>query len=140
MQLEMNFVIAKETDYIELGYFNKLLIDSGGSINDMTVSELEQRMLHFITTDYNAIFFEVEGVRVGYALVSKKRDPLFIRHFLILPEYRRKGYGHTAFNKLISFFEVKNVVLTVLSNNEIGKIFWKCCGLEPYEIVMHYGE
>lgn len=138
MQKELNLIIAKETDYIELGYLNKQLINSGGSINNMTLFELEQRMLHFITTDYWAIFFEVDGIHIGYTLVSKEKNPLFIRHFLILEEYRRKGYGRIAFNKLISFFDVKDIKLTVLANNDVAKKFWKCCGLKPYEIVMHY--
>ncbi len=130
--------IAREEDYLVLGLFNKILIDSGGSINSMSLSELQNRMLHFIKSDYYAVFFEVDGVHVGYALVTKEKNPMFIRHFLILPEYRRKGYGLMAFNQMLSFFHVKSIDLTVLSQNSIGQKFWKRCGLKPYEIVMRY--
>lgn len=134
----VELIIAGEDDYLELGLFNKILIDSGGSINDMSVPELQKRMLQFIMSDYYAVFFEAEGIRVGYALVTKDRNPMFIRHFLVLPQYRRKGYGLMAFRQLLSLFDVKNVNLTVLSQNKIGQLFWQHCGLKKYEILMHY--
>ena len=140
MQERLNFIVAQQDDCVELAQFNKELIDSGGSKSYLTLPELQERMKVFLSTDYYAIIFEVDGKHIGYTLVTKQKDPMFIRHFLVLPEYRRKGYGHAAFLKLLSFFNIDKIDLTVLYNNEIGRRFWNHCGLKPYEIVMHYRE
>lgn len=134
----LKLTIAGAEDCLELGLFNKILIDSGGSNNNMSTKELQERMLHFITTDYYAVFFDVDGVHIGYTLVTKKKTPMFIRHYLILPQYRRRGYGLKAFNQLLSFFQVDSIDLTVLCSNTVGQKFWQRCGLKPYEIKMHY--
>ena len=113
----LNLKIAGVEDYLELGLYNKILIESGGSVNDMNIADLQERMRQFIRTDYYAVFFEINGVRVGYTLVSKEKNPMFIRHFLILPQYRRNGYGLMAFKQLLSFFQVLKLSFDLIDLN-----------------------
>lgn len=138
MPKEVNFIVASEENCVELAIFNKCLVDSGGSYNTMSIQELEKRMFGFLESGYMAVIFEVEGVHIGYALIDINKNPMFIRHYFIIEEYRRQGYGTAAFNKLIVFLEVDRVDLTVLASNDIGFKFWTSCGLTPYEVVMHY--
>jgi RimJ/RimL family protein N-acetyltransferase len=138
MQKEVNFIISSEKDCYELACFNKALIDDGGSNNTMTFEELENRMHKFLSEGYIAIIFEVDKAHIGYTLVDRSKTPIFIRQFFIAKQFRRKGYGSTAFNKLIDFLNIDKVDLSVLASNNIGYKFWTKCGFASYEIVMHY--
>ena len=138
MHEELNFIVASYENCTELAFFNKCLIDDGGSYNNLSLQELESRMYDFISSGYTAIIFEVGNKNIGYALIDTKKSPIFIRHYFIAQPFRRKGYGKTAFNKLIDFLGVNKIDLSVLANNDIGYNFWISCGLVPYEIQMHY--
>lgn len=104
----------------------------------MSIQELEKRMYKFILSGYKAIIFEADGVHIGYTLIEVNRTPIFIRHFFIIKEYRRQGYGTAAFQKIIYNLNVDALDLSVLISNSIGYKFWKSCGLMPYEVFMHY--
>lgn len=136
----MELILEKATisDSKILASLNKMLIDDGGSINSMSEAELEERMKQFLTSDYLAYFFIVDQTIVGYTLVNIARTPLFIRHFYIIKEFRRKRYGTQAFKSVVEALNAKEVDLTVLVKNEIGYKFWVSCGLIPHEITMHY--
>jgi hypothetical protein len=138
MPKNLSLIIASHNDSAELASFNKSLIDDGGSNNNMSTSELEMRMKRFLSDEYLAIIFEVEGKRIGYALINKSACPVFIRHFFISKENRRKGYGKEAFNQIIRLLDVDEVDLNVLYSNSEGYQFWGSCGLAPYEIHMQY--
>ncbi len=136
----MKLVLKKATltDSKDLARFNKNLIDDGGCINSMSEIELEGRMKQFLELDYLAYFFIVDNKKIGYVLVNVRQKPFFIRHFYIIKEYRRKGYGTMAFNRLVEILDISEIDLTVLVQNEIGYKFWISCGLIPHEITMHY--
>lgn len=138
MKHELSLIIATAANCPELASFNKDLIDCGGSNNSMSVEELENRMHDFISSGFIALIFEVEGIHVGYTLIDKNKNPVFIRHFFIAEEYRRRRYGTKAFKKIVEFFAVEKIDLTVLCSNEVGYKFWTQCGFSPYETVMHY--
>lgn len=135
---ELKLIVALDKDCLELASYNKLLIDDGGSNNNMAIAELELRMHQLISEGYLAFIFEVENEHIGYALIDNNQTPIFIRQFFVKKQFRRKGYGKKAFNQILTFFDVQNVNLSVLSSNEIGYQFWQNCDLVPYEIIMHY--
>lgn len=138
MPKEINLIEASKENCIELAYLNKQLNDDGGCNNNMSVQELEKRMHKFLLSGYKAIIFEANGVHIGYTLIDINRTPVFIRHFLIIGEYRRQGYGTAALKKIIYYLKVDELDLSVLISNNIGYKFWKSCGLTPYEVLMRY--
>ena len=137
-EINLSITIATEKDCAELGIMNRAMADDGGANNNMTVLELQERMKKFMKTNYIAVFFVVNGERVGYALIDKTCNPMFIRQFFIKSEFRRKGYGTAAFKEILRYFNIDQISLSVLKSNTIGQKFWDSCGLIPYEIVMHY--
>ena len=139
MQQEVKLIVATDEHYAELAFFNKCLIDDGGCNNDMSLQELECRMREFISSeDYVLVIFEVGNKHIGYTLINKNKMPMFIRHYFIAKEFRRKGYGSSAFAKLVDYLKVDKIDLSVLAHNEIGFKFWQRCGFTPYETIMHF--
>ena len=66
-----------------LARMNKCLIEDERSSNPMDLSQLANRMKGFIEGDYDAYFFKDEDVTVGYALVDRTAEPLYLRQFYI---------------------------------------------------------
>ena len=94
-----------------LAQYNRMLIEDEKADNLMGTPELEQRMIEFLNSDYQAFFFEEEGKRVGYALVNMTKNPLYLRHFFICREERRKGYGKNAFFALLDYLNTDEIDL-----------------------------
>jgi predicted GNAT family acetyltransferase len=138
MKNELQLVLSAENDCDELGELNKAFIDDGGSINNMHIEELKSRMHWFIQNGFVALIFEVDGHHVGYALIDTNQTPIFIRHFFVKKSFRRRGYGTSAFVKIVEHFNANAINLTVLCSNEIGNKFWAKCGLVAYETVMYF--
>ncbi len=134
----MNVRKCELKDAEMLAILNKQLIDGEKSDNSMNVKELEERMKSFLTTDYQACFFEVDDNIVGYALVKTTCTPLYLRQFLIDRKYRRQHYGTEAFHSLMDYFCVDNIDIEVLSWNEAGKRFWESCGFSEISRYMRY--
>lgn len=140
MQNKVNLIIASEDDCAELATFNKSLIDDGGANNTMSLQELDIRMYELLASGYIAIIFELDGEHIGYTLIDTNKTPMFVRHYYIAKKFRRKGYGTSAFKKLIDFLKIDKIDLSVLVSNDAGYKFWESCGLTPYEVFMHYRE
>ena len=127
-------------DVPKLAVLNKQLIDDEKSNNTMTISELENRMNEFLTTEYSAYFFIVNSQIIGYALVKKTVEPVYLRQFLIDRNYREQHYGKQAFQMLLQYLGLKRIDIEVLPWNQIGYSFWKNCGFKEISIAMRYEE
>jgi len=125
-------------DVPQLAFFNKQLIEDEKSNNPMSIEELEERMTGFLNTEYDAYFFLVDEVVVGYALVKKTCTPLYLRQFLIEREYRRKHYGREAFRTLLEYLGVERMDIEVLPWNERGMRFWESCGFKEISRYMRF--
>lgn len=125
-------------DVSQLALLNKQLIEDEQSNNPMTVKELEERMDGFLNTEYNAYFFFVENVVVGYALVKYTCTPLYLRQFLIAREHRQKHYGAEAFRLLLEYLGVDKLDIEVLPWNERGLRFWESCGFKEISRYMRF--
>jgi len=117
-------------DVNQLALLNKQLIDDEKSDNPMNIKELEERMISFLTSSYDAYFFVIEENIIGYALVKNTCTPLYLRQFLIDRNYRKKHYGTKAFNALMEYLNVDSIDIEVLSWNERGILFWESCGFQ----------
>jgi hypothetical protein len=65
---------------------------------------------------------------MGVARILMNFEPLYLRQFLIIEEYRRRYYGEQAFQMLLSYLKTDSVDIEVLSNNYQGVRFWEKMG------------
>ncbi len=137
---ELRMEIKKCTleDVSQLAVLNKQLIEDEQSNNSMTVEELEERMIGFLNTEYDAYFFILEEVVIGYALVKHTCTPLYLRQFLIAREYRQRHYGTEAFHVLLGHLRVERMDIEVLPWNERGMQFWESCGFKEISRYMRF--
>ena len=124
----MEIVRCTASDAGQLAVLNRQLIEDEGSDNPMTIEELETRMKGFLETGYDAYFFTLQGEVIGYALVSTKAAPLYLRQFFIGRDHRREHRGTEAFRLLMGELETDSVDVEVLSWNEPGARFWESLG------------
>ncbi len=121
-----------------LAKMNKQLIEDEKHDNKMSEEQLKERMNKFISSDYNAYFFERGSDVVGYALVNNRQNPPYLRHFFICREFRRRGYGKLAFENLLKLLGADTIDIEVMVWNEPGKGFWKSLGFEERSIYMRF--
>ena len=117
-----------------LAEMNQQLIQDSGHRNPMTLPELQDRMLSFLSSDYTAVLFILDEKQVGYALFQPREDDLYIRQFFVRRAHRREGVGKKAFNVLKSEIlpPEKRLVLSVLCQNSIALEFWRSVGFQDY--------
>ena len=125
-------------DVSVLARMNKCLIEDERSSNPMNLSELTERMKGFIEGDYDAYFFKDGETIVGYALVDRTSNPLYLRQFYIAREQRRKHYGKSAFQALLEYLGTDTIELDVLPWNEAGVAFWKSLGFSEQYVVLRF--
>lgn len=65
-------------------------------------------------------------------------EPLYLRQFMIIQEYRRRHYGEQAFQMLLSCLKTDSVDIEVLSNNYQGVKFWEKMGFVERHKYMCY--
>ena len=124
----LNVLDCTPNDAEALARLNRMLIEDEKAENTMTLSQLEQRMADFLSSQYRAFFFEAGGKRVGYALVDMSKTPLYLRQFFICRESRRMGYGKTAFHSLLERLQTAEIDIDVYVWNHGGVSFWKSLG------------
>lgn len=119
---------ATQSDCGLLARLNRQLIIAEGSDNPMDEAQLATRMLGFLAGSYQAWLFVVADAVVGYALVDMGRDPVYLRHFMIVDTLRRRGYGRHAFGLLHVQLGAIPLSLDVLQTNPNGLAFWQSLG------------
>jgi GNAT superfamily N-acetyltransferase len=136
----MNIVKCGTNDIPTLAMLNKQLIEDEQHENLMSIDELAKRMEEFINGEYEALFFEDQGHIIGYALVKKACYPMYLRHFFICRDERRKGLGTSFFRDLLKYLKTETIDIEVLSWNNNGIHFWESVGFKPRSIYMRYTE
>ena len=134
----MEIVKCSLADCTKLAVLNKQLIEDEGHDNPMDVLQLEQRMLQFLSNDYSAYYFMENDRVIGYGLVQESVQPLYLRHFFICRDCRRRGFGRRAFHALLAVLGVDTIELDVLDSNERGKAFWQSLQFQPRLIRLRY--
>jgi RimJ/RimL family protein N-acetyltransferase len=95
-------------------------------------------MKEYLARGDRAYTFQAQGVVAGYALVIADRTPLYLRHFYICRDARRRGYGTAAFYALLEALNTETIDLDVFVWNERGKAFWSSLGFAPRATIMRY--
>lgn len=123
-----------------LAELNHQLIRDEGHRNPMTVSELEERMRGWLTTAaYEGVVFEAESGVVAYALYRRLgEEGIYLRHFFVVRERRRRGVGRAAIKILREqvWPRDKRLVVEVLWHNTPGIHFWKAVGFGAYSLAL----
>jgi predicted acetyltransferase len=134
----MNFRRATLTDCALLAELNHQLIRDQGHRNPMTVTELEQRMLGWLQSEYSAIIFEDGRETVSYALYREQAEEIYLRQFFVIRSHRRRGIGRQAIELLRSQIWPGNKRLTVevLVKNTDALAFWRSVGYADYSLML----
>ncbi|OBR46978.1 GNAT family N-acetyltransferase [Paraburkholderia tropica] len=138
----MNFRFAVAQDARLLAPLNAQLIRDEGHRNSMTVDQLEQRMASWLARgEYEAVIFGQAGATTGYALFCRKDGHVYLRQFVVAPDFRRRGVGRCALNWLWTnaWKDVDRLRIDVLAGNREGQAFWRSVGFQPYCLTMEMG-
>ena len=121
-----------------LARLNHQLIHDEGHRNPMSLTELEARMRGWLDGLYEAHIFSVEAETVGYVLTRTEADYVFVRQFFILSEFRRRGFGRSAFQWMLEnvWKDSPRLRLEVLIGNKSGIAFWHSLGFSDYCLTM----
>jgi predicted acetyltransferase len=134
----LNYRKARPQDATLLARLNRELIEDEGHTNPMSISELTERMRHWLATTYAGIIFEDERGLVGYALYQDEATQIYLRQFFVVRERRRCGLGRQAMN--ILFNEVwprdRRLTVSALWHNEPAVAFWKAMGYREYSLTL----
>jgi predicted acetyltransferase len=129
---------ATSDDVPLLAAFNQQLIEDEGHCNRMTLPELEQRMQHWLQSEYQAILFEHGSVPVAYALYREEPDMISLRQFFVARQHRRSGVGRQAIQLLQTevWPPAERIRVEVLVDNRRAYDFWKAVGFADYAITL----
>ena len=137
---------ATQLDLPLLAAMNRRLIEDEGSRNPMDEEALRVRMAGWMRRRvYHFDLLVLEREAVGYAAYQVRREQyepartnVFLRHFYIEREYRRRGLGRAAFALLVQtrFPADASVDLNVLADNLAGQRFWASVGFAPFYTAM----
>ena len=121
-----------------LAQLNHQLIRDEGHRNPMSLAELEARMKGWLDGQYEAHIFSVEAETVGYVLTRTEAEYVYVRQFFILPGYRRRGLGRSAFHWMLDkvWKDSPRLRLDVLTGNKDGITFWRSLGFSDYCLTM----
>jgi ribosomal protein S18 acetylase RimI-like enzyme len=119
-----------------LAELNRQLIEDEGSLNRMTLVELEARMRAWLRAEYRALLFTVDGATVAYALFRPSDDGIHLRQFFVVRAHRRRGYGLRAIALVRERFVPRDMCmdLDVLIHNERAIAFWRACGFREHAV------
>ncbi|MBT3342638.1 MAG: GNAT family N-acetyltransferase [Gemmatimonadetes bacterium] len=118
---------------------HRLVVDQGSQPPSINI--LRDRFAHWLETDEWSIHLFLLGDNVvGYAAHQTQADHynpdqevVFVRHFYIDRDHRRKGIGTTAFAALRDHLATDlPISLEVVASNPDGLRFWESLGFSPY--------
>ena len=134
----MEYRKASIADAAELARLNSDLLNDEGHRSNLSVPQLEARMLKYVDDGHIAFIFSDHSGTVGYALFRDDNHDVFLRQFFVVDRARRKGIGREAFNWLCEnvWADAERVTLNVLLHNQPGMDFWRSVGLDDYCMMM----
>jgi len=120
-----------------LTWMNRELFEDEGHRNRFKpISWLEHQMRGFLTGEYDAAVFEMDGKTVAYALYIDEGDHIYLRQFFVCRDRRRRGIGREAIETLRKRIWPRDrpVTVGVLIENRVGYAFWKAVGFKGYSM------
>ena len=128
---------ARETDIPGLFEMNKRLMEDERFDRPLDDERLMERWHSFFDKEkYKVLLFRLEQDVAGYAVLHINQEPLYLRHFFIDRQYRRKGLGTECFGRMMEYMNAGKMDLDVMYWNERGYAFWKSLGFTERCIMM----
>jgi GNAT superfamily N-acetyltransferase len=127
-----------QADISTLAALNKQLIEDEGYDVTYTLEQLEARMKDLLSGSYQAVYLMEDGKILGYSLYSTAAAPVYLRHFFICREQRRKGNGRAFIKLLLEYLNTDTLDIEVLIWNETGRAFWEGIGFKPRSLYMRF--
>jgi len=117
---------------------NAQLIRDEDHRNSMTMQQLADRMMRWLSGEYEAFIIESDADVIGYALYRFEPEFVYLRQFFVQPQFRRRGIGRNAFEWFCqSAWCVRpRVRIDVLVGNIRAIEFWRSVGLVDYCITL----
>ena len=134
----MQIKLCTVEDVHLLAKLNQLFIEEEEPESHVSLPHVEDRMLSYINSEYDAFFFQKDDKTVGYALCSKSKTPLYLRQFYISHDERRKGYGKEAFTQLLAYLNISLNDIDVYAWDDSGVAFWRSLGFNKRRYNMGY--
>lgn len=103
-----------------------------------TKEKRREALLQFMRSGFSSYIFLDGDLCVGYAIVNDNASPLYLKHFFIGREHRRKHYGKEAFETLMRELGADTMDLDVYLWNSPGVAFWRSLGFKDRSMRMRY--
>lgn len=127
--METEFERATLADALTLVAMNRRLIEDEGDSKDLSDSDLLERMVGWLTADYEAIILRQDGEAVAYALYHDEGDSIYLRHLYVEREARRQGLATMMLDWLFAnAWPAKPVRLDVVAGNTDALAFYEDYG------------
>ncbi len=135
----MRLVPADKSDHTELSKMY-LALRSDEQMDDiLTDDQVSEKMLGFISdTKFNVFRIVDDTNTVGYVLVELDREPLYLKHLYVKPEFRRKGCGKFAIQQLLALYQRSEIDIEAMIWNENAINFYKKLGFKERTVAMRY--
>jgi ribosomal protein S18 acetylase RimI-like enzyme len=135
----MQWRFATAQDARLLAELNHQLIADEGHGNPMDANQLEQRMLDWLKSEYQAVLFQRELDVLAYALYrSDEYGRIHLRQFFVDRNHRRQGVGREAMHLFRAGVVPggKRIVVEVLTANAAARSFWAANGFREYAVTL----
>ncbi len=129
---------CSEKDLPLLAAMAQMLGEDEQADNPKSLQELQEMLAALLWEGHRAFTFAEEGRVVGYALCNMQKKPIYLRHFFICREARRKGCGTRAFHALVAGLGARELDLDAYVWNERGLAFWESLGFCKRCYMMRY--
>jgi ribosomal protein S18 acetylase RimI-like enzyme len=138
----VRYRIATLADVPQLSAMNRQLVEDEGHRNrSKSDAWFEERMRKFLSGEYEAALFELNGEVVAYALYTQHRDhqdTIHLRQIFVDRAYRRQGIGREVMRILRQ--EIwpadKRLTIGVLVGNHAARAFYTAMGYREYSLEM----
>lgn len=132
----MNYRRATSDDVPFLATLLGQLIEDEGGPAGVALPELEALARDYLGRGYQAIIFTDEAGFAAYALYRQDADGIYLRHFFVDRQHRRRGVGRRAIHTLLS--EIcppgQQITVEVLIGNRAGHAFWQALGFRDLTV------
>lgn len=124
-----------------LAEMNAALIEDESGSKAPLQHELRLRLHSWLSRrEYHAVLFESPGTDgpAAYALWQDRGNEVFLRHFFVQRERRRRGIGRRVLELLEHDIlpSGRRIILEVLESNARGRGFWSAMGYQPYALTL----
>jgi ribosomal protein S18 acetylase RimI-like enzyme len=140
----MKHRFAMLKDVPELARMNRQLVEDEGHRNRLqTDAWLEKRMRGFLTGEYRAVMFDLNGRTVAYVLYTDRTengDTIYLRQIFVDRAFRRQGVGREVMRTLLE--EIwppdRRITVGVLQDNQVAIAFYNAAGFQQYAIEFEF--